>query len=108
MSGFFSRPSELLSRELTKEPSRGRRFMAPPYVLMALAGFFLVLFAEAPFLAPPTLGFLAIAAGLLLSGAAELGAGGSSGARAMLRLAGFGLGVLGLLAVVLSSAMQGG
>ena len=51
---------------LTKEPSRARRFMAPLYVLMALAGFYIVISA-APGLAPQTFGFLAVAARLLVA-----------------------------------------
>ena len=107
MSGFVSRRREAFRRELTREPSRARRFVAPLYVLMALAGFSLVIFA-APRLTPQTFGFLAVAAGLLVSGLAELGAGGSPGVRAALRLTGFALGVSGLLILVLWPASAGG
>ena len=80
--------------------------MAPLYVLMALAGFYIVISA-APGLAPRTFGFLAVAAGLLLSGLADL-AGGSPGTRGVLRLAGFALGVVGLLIVVFWDVLSGG
>ncbi|QIN78929.1 hypothetical protein GBA65_10795 [Rubrobacter marinus] len=93
---------------MSKEPSRARRFMAPLYVLVALAGFFLVLSAGTPRLSAPAFGFLAVAAGLLLGGLADLGAGGSPGARASLRVAGFALGISGLLAVLLASVLSGG
>ena len=81
--------------------------MAPLYVLVALLGFGLLAFGSRPSLTAPVLGFVAVAAGLLLGGLADLGAAGSSRARGVLRLTGFVLGVLGLLTVVLSTALWG-
>ena len=76
-------------------------------MLLGLAGFGLILFSPTPNLTPLPLGFLALAAGLLISGVTDLTVRGSHALRIRLRTGSLALQTVGLLTVFLGPVLFG-